>query len=244
MAGSPGSRAFPTRPTGLVAVAVHGVAVELHRKTMDTNTHKGDELSLWKDTSRRRRSLVGVPSTWSTSNASSNMNGTATTTSIHKVSPTVWDTGLKHEFSVVSSCSTDGTLKLPARSRYVLNILLQFHQWFAHQPNAIYSHSDRQKVTYRIWQLLDSQKQRLLDFPKLEHEDVQIASPLPILCSHDNRRRIDPEEPLSPNDPDRRLRDVNTSLDWPTFDDWNESRQRAFERKWAIDYPDYTSGSD
>ncbi|KND89038.1 hypothetical protein TOPH_06332 [Tolypocladium ophioglossoides CBS 100239] len=241
MAGSPGSRAFQTRLIELVAVAVHSVAVELHKKTMDTNPHKGDELSLWTPPTEDEVWWEFHP------------DGAPPTLFRHE-----WYCNYDQYPQGVS----DG-VGYWAEARILGGVVL-FDRRDPEadgeaEPNAIYSHSDRQEVTYRIWQLLDSQKQRLLDFLQSEHEDVQLASPLPILCSDDNRRRIDLEEPielkkiyrdiwerrpLSPNDPDRRLRDVYTSLDWPTFDDWNESRQLAFERKWEIDYPDYTSGSD
>ena len=121
--------------------------------------------------------------------------------------------------------------------------------WHAHkltrQPDAVYFHSDRKRVTYRIYRLLDSQKQQLLDF-LLSEETPPALCPLPILGDDENRQRVDPEEPIvdtgiyrdnwerkpPPWDkPDGRVRDVKYTLNYPTMDDWKASRSRGFDKK-------------
>ena len=114
------------------------------------------------------------------------------------------------------------------------------------QSDAIFFHSDRDGVTYRIYQLLDSQKQQLLDFLL---SDVSTSSPLPILGDKDNLRRVDPEEPiestgiyrdiwerkpLSLDAPDGRTRDVYDELEYPTREDFMRAKERASARKRAM----------
>ncbi|KAL2129736.1 hypothetical protein VTI74DRAFT_7383 [Chaetomium olivicolor] len=114
-------------------------------------------------------------------------------------------------------------------------------------PNAVCFHSDRQDVTYRIYQLLPEQRTTLLNF--LIADEPPSASPLPILGDQNNRIRVDPEEPiqttgiyrniwerkdLSPDDGDARLRDVWNRMEYPTMDDYHASRDRAFDRKWGV----------
>ena len=112
------------------------------------------------------------------------------------------------------------------------------------QSDVVYFHSDRWKVTYRIFALLDRQKEQLVNFLL----GADIASPLPILGDLENRTRVDPEEPiretgiyrdiwerkerpLSTGWGDLRLRDVCVLHDWVTVEEWEESRSRAFARR-------------
>jgi hypothetical protein len=114
-------------------------------------------------------------------------------------------------------------------------------------PNAVYFHSDREDVTYRIYQLLPEQRKALLDF--LLDDEPPSASPLPILGDQDNRVRVDPEEPiqttgiyrdlwerkeLPPDAGDERLRDVVDRTDYPTMEDFGAAQERAYQRKWKI----------
>jgi hypothetical protein len=114
-------------------------------------------------------------------------------------------------------------------------------------PDAVYFHSDREDVTYRIYQLLPEQRSALLDF--LIAEEPPSASPLPILGNEDNRIRVDPEEPiqttgiyrdpwerkeLAPDAGDSRLKDVWDTMEYPTREDFSASRRRAFERKHRV----------
>jgi hypothetical protein len=113
-------------------------------------------------------------------------------------------------------------------------------------PDAVYFHSDREDVTYRIYQLLPEQRSALDDFLIAEEPP---ASPLPILGNEDNRIRVDPEEPiqttgiyrdpwerkdLAPDAGDSRLRDVWDRMEYPTREDFSASRRRAFERKHRV----------
>jgi hypothetical protein len=114
-------------------------------------------------------------------------------------------------------------------------------------PDAIYFHSDREDVTYRIYQLLPEQRKALLDF--LVVDGTPPASPLPILGDENNRIRVDPEEPiqttgiyrdlwerkeLTPEAGDARLKDVWSKFEWPTWQDRRDSQRRALERKRRI----------
>jgi hypothetical protein len=114
-------------------------------------------------------------------------------------------------------------------------------------PDAVYFHSDRHGVTYRIYQLLPEERKALLDF--LTADEPPSASPLPILGNQDNRIRVDPEEPirttgiyrdlwerkdLSPDAGDLRLRDVWDRNEYPTMSDFGASRRRGFDRKWRV----------
>ena len=115
-------------------------------------------------------------------------------------------------------------------------------------PDAIYFHSDRQGITYRIYQLLPEQRKALLGF--FIADEPPSTSPLPILGDRNNRVRVDPEKPIQttgiyrdlwerkgipPGAGDARLRDVLNRIEYPTMEDWSASQGRAFERKWRID---------
>ena len=112
-------------------------------------------------------------------------------------------------------------------------------------PNAVYFHSDREGITYRIYQLLPEQRTALLEF--LLADETPSVNPLPILGDQNNRIRVDPEEPiqttgiyrdlwerkdLSPHAGDRRLRDVWDRREFPTRENFNDAMGRAFARKW------------
>ncbi|KAI1500928.1 hypothetical protein F5X99DRAFT_384391 [Biscogniauxia marginata] len=108
------------------------------------------------------------------------------------------------------------------------------------EPDAIYLHPDNRDVTYRIYRLLDSQKQQLLQF--LLSEVPLPSCPLPIHGSMDNRDRIDPEEPIKDTgiyrdkwerklrpeeEGDARLRDVVDDFNYISYDEWADARYRA-----------------
>jgi hypothetical protein len=118
-------------------------------------------------------------------------------------------------------------------------------------PDAVYLHPDRYKVTYRICQLLPEQRQALLNF--FLADELPSENPLPILPDQNNRIRVDPEESIRDtgiyrdlwerkdiprNYGDARLRDVMSGLDYPTHADFGTSRRRAFVRKRRIDHED------
>lgn len=60
--------------------------------------------------------------------------------------------------------------------------------------DAIFTHPDKSGVTYRICELLPQQKKALLDF--LLAKSPPSLCPLPILPTIENKRRVDPEEPI------------------------------------------------
>ncbi|POR33444.1 Uncharacterized protein TPAR_06377 [Tolypocladium paradoxum] len=243
MAASPGSRAFQTHLIELIARAVHDIAAEIHKIALNTSPHKDDGLSSWTPPKEDWEDELwwelhpdGAP-------------------------PTLFQHPWYCYYDQYPQGVSDG-VGYWAEARILGGVVL-FDRRDPEaddgaEPNAIYFHSDRYQVTYRIYQLTDGQRQLLLNF--LQSQDIRPASPLPILCGDDNRIRVDPEEPigetkiyrdiwerkpLTPNDPDRRLKDVcTTGLDWLTVEEWKESHHRAFETKWKQDYPDLFSDTD
>ncbi|KAL1862718.1 hypothetical protein Daus18300_008362 [Diaporthe australafricana] len=127
----------------------------------------------------------------------------------------------------------------------------------AHEdPDAVFFHSNHKDITYRIWQLLDTQKKKLLDF-LLSDLDIDrnrndgLLCPLPIHPDQKNLIRIDPEEPISEKgvyrdlwerkplgddeaDPRSHCCSYN-SLDFTSREDYHRSRQRCWDRRVAID---------
>jgi hypothetical protein len=114
-------------------------------------------------------------------------------------------------------------------------------------PDAVYLHPDRHRVTYRICQLLPDQRSALLDF--LLADEPLSPGPLPILPDLNNTVRVDPEEPieatgiyrdlwerkeLAPTAGDARLRDVWSKTDFTTTEDWFSAQRRGYQRKWRI----------
>ncbi|KAK3896827.1 hypothetical protein C8A05DRAFT_20282 [Staphylotrichum tortipilum] len=106
--------------------------------------------------------------------------------------------------------------------------------------DAVYYHSRRDGVTYRIYQLLPEQRKALLDF--LLAEEPPSECPLPILGDANNRIRVDPQEPIRetgiyrdlwerkdyvPRSRNEGIRCVRNQLDFPTTDDEIKGRRRA-----------------
>ncbi len=105
--------------------------------------------------------------------------------------------------------------------------------------------------------LLDSQKLELVQF--LLSETVAPGnSPLPILGDKDNRRRVDPEEPvettgvyrdlwernpLGIDEQDRRLKDVIDFIDFPTDEDLEQAQDRAADRRERLLFERYGLGN-
>lgn len=125
------------------------------------------------------------------------------------------------------------------------------------QSDAVFLHSNRKNVTYRIWQLLDTQKKALLDFLLSEQEEIEeigkdgVVCPLPLYPDQKNLTRIDPEEPISETgiyrdlwereplgdedgDPRSHCASYN-GLDYTSMADFERSKERCWARRLAID---------
>ena len=108
----------------------------------------------------------------------------------------------------------------------------------------MYYHSDSRDVTYRIYRLLDEQRQQLLQFLLSEKPS---SCPLPIHGDINNRVRVDPEEPISEtgiyrdlwerrplgeDDGDMRTRDViDVDVDYTSRKEWDEAHSRAMRAR-------------
>ncbi|KAH7123499.1 hypothetical protein B0J13DRAFT_154872 [Dactylonectria estremocensis] len=116
-------------------------------------------------------------------------------------------------------------------------------------PDAVYFHASRREVTYRVFKLLNEQKQQLLHF-LLSPVTPPPSCPLPILGDINNRTRADPEEPIQStgiyrnlwerkpmgeDDYDDRLRDVVDTFNYLSQDDWAAAKRRALLRSANID---------
>ncbi|KAH6649296.1 hypothetical protein F5144DRAFT_521559 [Chaetomium tenue] len=106
--------------------------------------------------------------------------------------------------------------------------------------NDIYFHSGRQQTTFRVWRLLDTQFDDLVDF--LLADNPAMPGPFPILASQANRHRHDPWDAIALHhifrDPWERkypstkpipTRDVRTAGDYPELDDMFDAVQSASE---------------
>lgn len=124
------------------------------------------------------------------------------------------------------------------------------------QPDAVFFHSNHKDITYRIWQLLDTQKKELLDL-LLSEPDIEgkrnNSGPyhLPIYPDQNNLTRIDPEEPihetgiyrdlwerkpLGDNDGDPRSHcAAYNSVDYTSMTEFEKSKERCWARRVAID---------
>jgi hypothetical protein len=219
-AASPGSRNFKTRLIEMIAIAVHRIAVILTK--LDTSLHKDDGITDWEPSSSDTLFWTFFP------------DGPA---------PTLF----KHPWYVDYDQYAEGVADMVgywAEARILGGVVLFDRRApDAAETDAVFFHSDRYKVTYRIYQLLEDQKKQLLDFLM---SDTPTASPLPILAGEKNRKRVDPEEPievtgiyrdiwerreLPPDGPDERSRDVWDKLEYPSFQDFQDARGRCRDRR-------------
>jgi len=224
-AASPGSRSFIMRLVEIVAVAIHQIAAILYE--MDLSVHKSDSVTTWEPPEPDDVWLYDFP------------NGPLPTLFYHP-----W----YKDYDQYPRGAAD-MVGYWAEARILGGVVLFDRRppdAAKHgDPNAIYFHSDREDVTYRIYQLLDDQKTRLADF--LMADDPP-SSPLPILGNKANYKRIDPEEPVTatgiyrdewerkdypPERFDARLRDVWDQLEFPTKEDFRAARERAQARKYG-----------
>jgi hypothetical protein len=216
----PGSRAFKTRLIEMAAVGVHEIAVQLFN--LGGSLHSDDNIFSW------------VPSTddvfW-------------------ELFPDgAWPTLFRHAWYVDFEQYPDGVADMAgywAEARILGGVVLFDRRGEGQpdaQPDSVWFHSDRSEVTYRIYQLHDDQKQRLVEFLTSEAPDTGV---LPILGDASNVRREDPEEPvektgiyrnvwerkpLSIDAVDGRLRDVWNRFEYPSRADLMRAKLRARER--------------
>ncbi|OBT73985.1 hypothetical protein VF21_05993 [Pseudogymnoascus sp. 05NY08] len=229
LAASQRSKAFQTRLVELVAIATHQIAVQLFK--LDIGLHKDDGIASWEppkdNTMFWRRNPNGPP-------------------------PTVFRHKFYRDYDQYPEGVADG-VGYWAEARILGGVVLFDRREVGFNPtlgpsfdlDAIYFHPDRQNVTYRIFQLLDSQKKQLLNY-LLSEDKLSESCPLPILGGDDNCGRVDIEEnitdtgiyrdiwerkppPLDQYDP--RMRDVWTYFDHTSRDDWDASHGRAYDKK-------------
>lgn len=174
--GSPGSILFNTRLIEVVAIAVHEIAVLLYKNHPNLSTQQVHAWIPPKDTADSEWS------TWWTFRP----NGPP---------PTLFN----HYWYTASGQYPNGVADVVgywAESRILGGVVL-FDRTAA-ESDAVYLHSDRNDITYRICQLTGAQKGTLLRF--LRSDNLQqgdgTSSP-PILLDEDNLIRVDPEEPFS-----------------------------------------------
>ncbi|KAG5980139.1 hypothetical protein E4U55_004362 [Claviceps digitariae] len=90
----------------------------------------------------------------------------------------------------------------------------------------VYLHSNRMDWTYRVWSLLDTQFQQLMEF--LKGDPGTIASPFPLCADEDNEHRYDPYDAMKEHNI---YRDV-WERKLPEEKDWSRIRHNTF------DYPE------
>ncbi|KAI0006496.1 hypothetical protein F4779DRAFT_629777 [Xylariaceae sp. FL0662B] len=217
-AASPGSRAFDVHLIELVARSVHQIAVLLFKQ--GPIRPEDDPLLSWRPSEDSMSTLypMGFPSTFF----------------LHH-----W----YRDYDQYPEGIADG-VRYWAESRIFGGVVLFDRRTPGSaegvEPDAIYFHSDNRDVTYRIYRLLDDQKQQLLQF--LLSEVPPQFYPLPIHGSMDNRHRVDPEEPIKETgiyrdkwerkvrpdvEGDARLRDVVDDFNYISYDDWRDARKRG-----------------
>ncbi|KAI2464995.1 hypothetical protein F4781DRAFT_435815 [Annulohypoxylon bovei var. microspora] len=218
---SPGSKVFRMRLIEMIAIAVHQIAAILFK--LDTSLHKDDGITEW------------VPPKEDTFFWEFFPNGPH---------PTLFN----HSCYTDHEQYPDGVADIVgywAESRILGGVVLFDRGTPDRKPDtdAVFFHPDRCEVTYRIYQLLESQKQQLLDFLL---SDTAGPSPFPILANMENVYRVDPEDdiedtgvyrdiwerkPLPTDCHDGRLHCVWDSFNFPTWKGWLEAKGRCTERR-------------
>ncbi|KUI72066.1 hypothetical protein VM1G_07607 [Cytospora mali] len=236
-AASPGSRAFKTCLIEMVAVAIHQTAVYLYELGLDLGGHK--DLVTWVAPANDTAFYQFYP------------DGKLPSLFIYKQYRDLeqYPNGAADIVGYWAEAQIFGGVVLFDRRKprdcepY-------------EEPDAVFFHSNHKGVTYRIWQLLDTQKNELLDFllPEIGIEgnrDNSVRCPLPIYPDQKNLTRIDPEEPiyetgiyrdlwerkpLGDDDGDPRSHCASyNSLDYTGMVDFERSKERCWARRVAID---------
>ncbi|OAA65920.1 hypothetical protein SPI_02707 [Niveomyces insectorum RCEF 264] len=213
------SRVFQSRLIELVAVALHNVAVWLYQQ--GPVRPKDDPLLLWRpsDAEMSFYSTESYP-------------------------PTLFVHPWYMDYEQYPGGVADG-VGYWAEGRILGGVVL-----FDRRPasdggdtSSVYFHSDGREVTYRIYRLLDEQKQQLLQFLLA---DEPSSCPLPIHGDKANRTRVDPEEPpaetgiyrdlwerkpLTGELLDARTKDVLDEFNYTSYEEWSEAHGRGYEAR-------------
>ncbi|KAI0390018.1 hypothetical protein F5Y17DRAFT_446587 [Xylariaceae sp. FL0594] len=236
---APGSRAFQTRLIEMITVSVHQIAVRLFQLELSRH-HDDDEIATWEPPRDEE-------DWWDR----------------HKMAPpSLFIHPQYRAYHQYPDGAADG-VGYWAENRILGGVVLFDRRDPDSQPNsinpleidpnAIYFHSDGEYCTYRIYQLLDSQRQELLRF-LLSAESTPPANkpsccPLPVRGDGKNWKRVDPEEDaedtgiyrdvweresLGVDGHDERDRDVWCSEDYPTVEAWAEAWRRKYARQERI----------
>ncbi|RNJ58394.1 hypothetical protein D7B24_004846 [Verticillium nonalfalfae] len=175
---STSSRGFALRLLELTASAIHQIAVLLFQRNLrlhdrtTTDTLDVDEVTSWERPPDMWARVVPHPTLFTQS---------------HFVAHEQYPDGIA---DMVGYWAED---------RILGGVILFDHSSSWHdqniEPNA-YIHCGRDRITYRICQLLDDQQSRLIEFLRSrekhpEERKERTNGPLPILPSSDNRTRID-----------------------------------------------------
>lgn len=270
-AASPGSRAFKTCLIEMVAVAIHQIAVYLYELDLDLGGHK--DLVTWVAPANDTVFYQFCPS------------GKLPSLFIHKQYRDLeqYPNGAANIVGYWAEAQILGGVVLFDRRKprdrepyedvclFFISFLSSIPLFFFYvkclpttryvltqkaQPDSIFFHSNHKDVTYRIWQLLDTQKKELLDF-LLSELDIEanrnngVLCPLPIYPDQKNLTRIDPEEPiyktgiyrdlwerkpLGDDDGDPRSHCASYNrVDYTSMTDFERSKERCWARRVAID---------
>jgi len=153
----------------MIAVAVHQVAVQLVK--LDRILHKNDGIASWAPPEDNTIFWTSFP---------------------EGLPPTLF----RHAWYRDYKQYPDGIADVAgywAEGRILGGVVLFDRRSLDAEPYAIFFHSDRNEVTYRIYQLLDGQIQQLFQFLS---DTPTTSCSLPILGDKNNKRRVDPEEPI------------------------------------------------
>ncbi|KAH7022036.1 hypothetical protein EDB80DRAFT_693958 [Ilyonectria destructans] len=229
-AASVGSRSFKTRLVEATAEAIHEIAVQVFN--LGTSLHSTDGIASWVPP---KDDLFWQ---WYPDGA--------------------WPTLFRHPWYNDLEQYPNGLADVAAfwaESRIIGGVVLfdRRHPEASPdvQPDSVWLLPDRYDITYRIWQLSDTQRQQLLEFLTSETPDLGL---LPILPTREDTQREDPEEPIEktgiyrniwerkplPIDaPDMRLKDVWDQFEYPLKGDFQRAQHRAYNRKDGSSDGDY-----
>ena len=236
---APGSRAFKTRLIEMIAVAVHKVAAWIWNQNL--SLHKNDDMAMHVPPEEESVPWPSFP---------------VPTYFVHQwycdydqYPDGVADgVGYWAESRILGGVVLFDRRDAQVNGQNINRRVKTFPANLGLQSDMVYFHTDRHDVTYRIYALLDRQKQQLVDFLLgAQGNSPDMISPLPILGDKENRTRVDPEEhiretgiyrdiwerkelPLSTSPSDFRLKDVFDGFDWVTYEEWQVSRRRARHR--------------